>query len=241
MIRTTRAVLALGSVLTLAACSSHSSTAAPAGGATTPPPATTSASTPATAPVSVAPSATAGTPSATGAASAAPSTTVPATATSPGSKPAPTTTTSAGSSTRCLNSHLKVTLKPGSPGAGQIYSSLVFSNTGPASCTLAGHPGVSYVAGDKGVQVGKSATRDAGTVTTVTLAVGGSASALLHETNYQNFDEAVCKPVDTRGLRVYPPGSTAAVFIARPAKQCSGTALPNPALSIGVVKAGTGD
>jgi hypothetical protein len=115
----------------------------------------------------------------------------------------------------------------------------VFTNTGATSCTLAGHPGVSYVAGDKGIQVGDSAKRDPGTVTTVTLAPGGSASALIHEANYQNFDQSACKPVTTRGFRVYPPGSTAAFFVPRAAKECSGTGLPATALSIGVVKAGT--
>ena len=73
----------------------------------------------------------------------------------------------------------------------------------------------------------------------MTLAPGGSASALIHEANYQNFDQAACKPVTTRGFRVYPPGSTAAFFVPRAAKECSGTGLPATALSIGVVKAGT--
>jgi Protein of unknown function (DUF4232) len=257
MIRTTTAALAVGAALTLAACSSHSSSATPSASGTSSAPVGTGA-----------PSATAGAPSATagaasataapsataaaattGAASAAPTTatTIPATVTSPGSTPTaatPTATTSAATpvaGTRCLNAQLKVSLGNSSPGAGQIYTSLVFTNTGTTSCTLVGHPGVSYVAGDDGHQVGTSAKRDTGTIRTVTLAPGGSASATLHEVNYLNFDQAVCKPVETRGLRVYPPGSTAAFFVPRAGKQCSATVLPDPALSIGVVKAGTGD
>jgi len=123
--------------------------------------------------------------------------------------------------------------------AGNRYTPLIFTNTGSTSCTLAGHPGVSYVAGDKGIQVGDSAKKDPGTVRIVTLAPGGSASALLHEANYQNFEPSVCKAVTTRGFRVYPPGSKAAFFVPRPARECSGTNLPATALSIGVVKAGT--
>jgi hypothetical protein len=176
---------------------------------------------------------------------------IPVTVTSPGSKPtlttkpptaaAPTTSVSPTPGGHCLNAQLALSLKPGSPGAGQIYTSIVFTNTSTVPCTLAGHPGVSYVAGSDGHQVGTSASRDAGTVTTVTLAPSGTASATLHEANYQNFDAAVCKPVKIEGLRVYPPGSTRSFFLRRPGTQCSATVLPDPALSIGVVKAGSGD
>jgi hypothetical protein len=166
--------------------------------------------------------------------------------TSPGSTPtattsaaAPTTTEATGPGTRCRNAQLKVSLGTEGAAAGSRYTPLVFTNTSSASCTLDGHPGVSYVAGDKGVQVGDSAKRDPGTVATVTLKPGASASALLHEANYQNFDQSVCKPVTTRGFRVYPPGSTAAFFVPRAATECSGTSLPATALSIGVVKPGT--
>jgi hypothetical protein len=171
------------------------------------------------------------------ASSATASATVPATATSPGSTP---TTTAAGSSTRCRNSQLRVSLGTPDRGAGQIYTQILFVNSGSTTCTLAGHPGVSYVAGDDGHQVGASATRAGTAVTTVSLKPGGTASALLHETNYANFDQGVCKPVTVRGLRVYPPGSTAAVFIPRAGMQCSATQLPDPAMSIAVVKAGNG-
>ncbi|MDX6207952.1 MAG: hypothetical protein QOF82_267 [Frankiales bacterium] len=241
MTRTTAAALALGSALTLAACTGGSSTATPAGGTST-----SGSSAPATsaAPTSASSS---GQPSGTPSASSAPATavapsttaaaTVPATATSPGATP---TTTATGASTRCRNSQLRVTLGTPDRGAGQIYTQILFVNSGSTTCTLAGHPGVSYVAGDDGHQVGASATRTGTAITTVSLKPGGTASALLHETNYANFDQSVCKPVTVRGLRVYPPGSTAAVFIARAGKQCSATTLPDPAMSIAVVKAGNG-
>ena len=238
MTRTTAAVLALGSALTLAACSGHSSAAPSATGtSSSSAPATsqaaatgsTSASGSASAPTSQA-------PATTSAPSKTPATTVPATATSPGSKPTTVTTTSATSSTRCTNSQLKVALGTQDNGAGQIYTPIVFTNIGSTMCTLVGHPGVSYVAGDDGHQVGASAVRT-GAAATVSILPGKSASALLHETNYSNFDAGTCKPVKVRGLRIYPPGSKAAVFIPRVTTQCSATTLPDPALSIAQVKA----
>jgi hypothetical protein len=247
MTRTTAAVLALGTALSLAACTSNSSTGASAGGSTsTSSPAPTSAGATSAAasgqpstPASGQPSAS-GAPSAVAATSvAAPSSTIPATVTSPGTKPTPTTS-AAGDPNRCKNAQLTVTLGAPDRGAGQIYSQILFVNKGTTTCTLAGHPGVSYVAGDDGHQVGASAARTGSTITTVSLAPGATASALLHETNSANFDQSVCKPVTVRGLRVYPPGSTAAVFLPRVSKQCSAVKLPDPALFIAVVKAGNG-
>ena len=243
--RTTATVLTLGAALALAGCSSHSGSSATAPGTSASAPATSAQASPsasASASGSAAPS--------TGAASAASATTTssapsaPATVTSPGSSTtaAPTTsasrTATSASGSRCRNAQLRLSLGTEGAAAGNRYTPLVFTNTSSTPCTLSGHPGVSYVAGDKGVQVGASATRDPGTIKTVTLAAGGSASALIHEANYQNFEPSVCKPVTTRGFRVYPPGSKAAFFVPRPAKECSGTKLPGTALSIGVVKAG---
>jgi Protein of unknown function (DUF4232) len=257
MTRTTAAVLALGAAFTLAACTSNSSTASPAGGSTgtssAPAPtsagatsagATSAGATSAaasgqpSAPASGQPSASA-VPSSVAATSAAPATTIAATATSPGTKPSPTTS-AAGDPNRCKNAQLTVSLGAPDRGAGQIYSEILFVNKGTTTCTLAGHPGVSYVAGDDGHQVGASAARTGSVITTVSLAPGATASALLHETNSDNFDQSVCKPVTVRGLRVYPPGSTAAVFLPRVSKQCSTVKLPDPALFIAVVKAGSG-
>jgi hypothetical protein len=246
MTRTTAAVLALGAAFTLAACTSNSSTASQAGGSTgTSAPAPTSAGATSaaasgqpSAPASGTPSAS-GVPSSVAATSAAPSTTIAATATSPGTKPT-ATTSAAGDPNRCKNAQLTVSLGAPDRGAGQIYSQILFVNKGTTTCTLAGHPGVSYVAGDDGHQVGASAARTGSVITTVSLAPGATASALLHETNFDNFDQSVCKPVTVRGLRVYPPGSTAAVFLPRVSKQCSTVKLPDPALFIAVVKAGNG-
>ncbi len=244
MNRSAIAILAIGSTVALAGCTSHSS----AGLTPVTSSATTGASTSAAATGSA--SLTSAAPTSAASTSAAPAT-GPATSPSSGpssSKPTMTTATTTKAvspvpppaDTRCHNSNLRVGLGPSSRGAGQIYTFIVFTNTGPKPCTLAGHPGVSYVAGADGHQVGKSAARASGTIHTVTLASGETASALLHETNYQNFEPAACKPVEVRGLRVYPPGSKASFFVAKPGKQCSGTSLPDPALSVGVVRPGPG-
>ncbi|MDX6246443.1 MAG: hypothetical protein QOE76_4166 [Frankiales bacterium] len=237
MTRTTAAVLALGAAATLAACTSHSSAASSAGGTSAT--GTPSATSPAASSAPSGQPSASGVPSTLPSASTAPATTIPATVTSPGSKPSPTTS-AGGDPNRCKNSQLTVSLSAADRGAGQIYSQILFVNKGTTTCTLAGHPGVSYVAGDDGHQVGASATRTGTGVTTVSLAPGATASALLHEANYSSFDQSVCKPVTVRGLRVYPPGSLAAVFLPRVGKECSAVTLPAPALSIAQVKAGSG-
>jgi hypothetical protein len=43
--------------------------------------------------------------------------------------------------------------------AGTLYRPLVFTNTGGRSCTIQGFPGVSFVTGDDGHQVGEAAMR----------------------------------------------------------------------------------
>ena len=55
----------------------------------------------------------------------------------------------------------------------------------------------------------------------VRLAPGGSAGAQMQLVNVGNFDPAECKPVPVRGLRVYPPGDTASLFVSRPDTGCS--------------------
>ena len=116
---------------------------------------------------------------------------------------------------RCTVSHLS--LKLGQPGhaAGSTYQPIVFTNTGAASCTLSGYPGVSYVAPSSGAQVGAAATRDQGVAPhTVTLAPGGHAASLLQLADYINYPASSCAAKPVSGLRVYPPGSKSAAYIA---------------------------
>jgi Protein of unknown function (DUF4232) len=128
----------------------------------------------------------------------------------------------------------------------QNHTGLQLRNTGSSACALLGYPGVSWVAGTDGHQVGAAAARQANPTgsaeKTVTLKPGALASAPLDIVDAAVFSPSQCKPVPVRGLRVYPPGEKAALFLSLPTKaggygECSGT-TPDPALSIGYLQAG---
>jgi hypothetical protein len=154
---------------------------------------------------------------------AAATTTAPGGPTSIPSTSIPSTSSTAGSG--CLTSQLRIGLGTSQGAAGSVFVPLVFTNTGPSPCTLSGYPGVSYVTGDAGQQVGQPASRSPGPVATVRLAPNGVASATLQMANSGNFPPEQCQPTAVRGLRVYPPGQTAAGFVAlgAGAMACSGT------------------
>jgi hypothetical protein len=146
--------------------------------------------------------------------------------------PAPTTrsTTSSASgqgagTARCQSSQLKLTwaADPGGGAAGSQGSFLIFTNTSKTTCTLYGYPGVSFVAGDKGTQVGNAFTRSPGgqQKLTVKLAAGKTAYSQLVLVNDGVYDKADCQPEQVRGFRVYPPDETAAVFVSSPRNACS--------------------
>ena len=94
-----------------------------------------------------------------------------------------------------------------------MFRPLLLTNTGQRTCELVGYPGVSYVTGDDGHQVGPAAEMDGPRNPQVNLAPGRAAAAQLRLVNVRNFDEAACKPVAVRGVRVYPPGDTASLFV----------------------------
>jgi hypothetical protein len=152
--------------------------------------------------------------------------------TPPTATPSEPTSTSAGAQTPvaqaagskgCVSADLAVTLNPlRGDGMNKNRLALTFTNRGAAECTLQGWPGVSFVTGDSGTQVGAAATREGnGGGTAVALAPGGSATSNLAISNADAFDPATCAPVDVRGLRVYPPDQKAAVFVERPGQACS--------------------
>lgn len=158
----------------------------------------------------------------------------PVTGPSPTSAPpvpaAPTTTPSTGAAPvtgervgRCTTAELTGSLAGGDAGAGSRFATLVLTNTGTRTCELTGFPGVSYVTGDDGRQVGPAAAMDGERGGRVRLAVGGSAGAALRMVDVGNFDPAVCVPTPTTGLRVYPPGDTASLFVRVAGTGCAGT------------------
>jgi len=163
--------------------------------------------------------------------------------------PAPTTDGSSGGATTpkpaaapvvCTTGILSVTFGGGGGAAGTIYTSLRFTNKSSRPCVISGFPGVSYVTGDHGTQVGQAAEREGARGGPVTLAPGAVASATLAMIQVLNYPEAACRPTPIRGLRVYPPADTASVFVPMEGTGCAGN--PGGAqLRISTVKAGPGE
>jgi hypothetical protein len=169
--------------------------------------------------------------------SAAPGDSIPATSATgaPPSDPAPTTTattestsaaTSGGASAgtpRCHTADLKVSVTSDPAGGATNHHGefLIFANSSAHKCTLYGYPGVSFVAGDQGAQVGAAFIRGGSGKKTITLAAGAKAHVTIVLVSTGVFEAADCKPVKVRGYRIYPPDETAAIFVSRPQTACS--------------------
>lgn len=169
--------------------------------------------------------------------STANSTTTPPTSRSQGTSTIRSTATK---TPECRSADLHLSLGAGQGGgAGSSYPAIQFTNSGDHSCVIVGFPGVSYVAGADGHQVGAPASRDGSIGAQTTLAPGQVASAIVRAVNPQNYPTATCKPVSVRGFRVYPPDETASLFLPLhgSAKACS-TDIDQ--LSVQTIKPGTG-
>ncbi len=121
----------------------------------------------------------------------------------------------------CANSQLSVGLQQptGGAAAGSVYVLLTFANTGAATCTMSGHPGVSFVGKGDGTQLGTPADRY-GSVRTVTLAAGDSTSAVVKIVDAGVYDADDCAPTTSDGFRVYPPDNLASVYVAFATQAC---------------------
>ena len=169
-----------------------------------------------------------------------------ATATTSGStaSAAPATSASTGV-TICATSALKAAVNTvrGSAAAGSVYYPLVLSNISGSSCTLFGYPGVSFVTGPSGGQLGRAATRDPVVpAATVTLAPGQAAHATLKVAQAGNYDPAQCRPVTAHWLKIFPPDQTAALYARFTTQACSAR-LPagiGSQLSVSVFQPGAG-
>ena len=108
--------------------------------------------------------------------------------------------------------------------AGTIFYELQFTNVGP-KCTLRGYPGVSAVT-LTGTQLGSAAARNHSvTPHLVTLTNGATATAIVGIVQVSLFQPAPAGPVTAAGLRVYPPGQTAAKIVPFPFGACSKTGV----------------
>ena len=164
----------------------------------------------------------------------------PATTPSAASTPAPTPDAGTASPTSgpatCRSSQLRVRYADdqGGGAAGSRYGSLTFTNVAASPCAMTGWPGVSYVGGGDGRQLGAAADRT-GSPTVVVLAPGQRASSMLREVDAGAIGGS-CSITAADGLRVYPPNSTAAVFARHPQQACRSDAAN--LLTTGPVQAG---
>ena len=213
--RTGIATILLGTALLAAACASSNN-----GGST-------GASSPATSSAAATPAqaATSSAPAASGGSSAA-------------------ATPSAGT-TGCATGNLKAAVVTGEGGAaaGSTYYPVNLTNTGSSSCSLFGYPGVSWVSGPSGSQIGQPATRNPViTPATVVLAPGQTAHVTIQVVDAGNYDKSTCQPVTAHWLKIFPPGQFTALYVKFSAQTCSAklpSKLGSP-LSVDAVKSGRG-
>jgi hypothetical protein len=137
----------------------------------------------------------------------------------------------------CLASGLQAQLGASQGTAGTIYQVIVLTNTSASSCTLYGYPGVSFVNGQGGSQVGAPATRNpAVKAGKLTLAPGGKANALLAVHDAGAFPD--CRLTSVDWLRIYPPGDFGSIYVQYKAQTCANKA--KSILTVTAVSPGAG-
>jgi hypothetical protein len=162
---------------------------------------------------------------------------------SPASSPATSdgSTVAAGCSSSSLSAH--VDLAQGGAAAGSTYVPIDFTNTSGSACTMEGYPGVSFVRGPSGGQLGNAATRNpAAPPAMVTLAPGGIAHAILQVAGAGNYSQSACTPVTAHWLKIFPPNQATAIYAHYEVQACSAR-LParlGSQLAVYVVRPGAG-
>ncbi len=153
----------------------------------------------------------------------------------------PTSTTASAGAPRCATSRLHISVgTAASTGARTLRITqyrLEFTNVSGAACVLSGYPQVAAYRGD-GTQVGNAAVRAAGTAPRrVLLAPGATAHAAL----VASIAPHSCAPVIAAGLRVVPPGQSAARYIGHALTACSAVGPHSPVyLRVRAVEPGAG-
>jgi hypothetical protein len=177
--------------------------------------------------------------------SPAPATTVTQTipagsaATSPAASVAPAATSAPAGPATCLASGLQPELGDSQGTAGTIYQVIVLTNTSAGTCSLYGYPGVSFVTGQGGSQVGKPASKN--TVippALVTLAPGGKADLLLAVHDAGAYSASTCQLTKVDWLKIYPPGDYGAVYVQYNTQACANPSVS--IMSVTVVRSGAG-
>ncbi|MGH3949733.1 MAG: DUF4232 domain-containing protein, partial [Pseudonocardiaceae bacterium] len=132
----------------------------------------------------------------------------------------------------CQSGDLELSLGRGDGAAGTVWRPLRFTNVSDSSCEIQGFPGVSYVAGEDGHQVGAAANRDGAKGAAVTVAQGATAYAAVGFAQVGNYDPDECKPTEVRGLRVYPPQETRSLFVEYSTTGCANEDIPGNQLTV---------
>ena len=176
---------------------------------------------------------------------ASPAAATPSSAPATSAAPTPTAPPSTPSAPACSPADLSavVNTSPGGAAAGSTYYPLNFTNTSKSSCYLYGYPGVSFVTGPSGSQIGEPASRNPAVApSTVILPPGGTAHVTIQVVNALNYSKSDCQPVTAHWLKVFPPGQFSALYVKFSALTCS-VKLPaklGSPLSVDVVKGGQG-
>jgi Protein of unknown function (DUF4232) len=137
----------------------------------------------------------------------------------------------------CLASSLQAQLGVSQGAAGTIYQVIVLTNTSNATCTLYGYPGVSFVTGVGGSQVGQPATKNPVVASTlVTLAPGAKADVLLAVHDAGAFPN--CKVTNVDWLKIYPPGDYGSIYVQYSTQACAGSSQPT--MGVSAVRVGAG-
>ncbi|TDD37946.1 DUF4232 domain-containing protein [Saccharopolyspora elongata] len=165
--------------------------------------------------------------------------------------PAETTAPAAGSTTArpdqqpdsglCKAPDLQLSFGKGGAAAGTAYRPLIFTNTSGHRCVIQGFPGVSYVGGNDGHQVGAAASRVDEKGPPITLEPGEQASAVIGYVAVENYEPENCRPEPVRGLRIYPPQETASMYIEFDYAETGCTNDKVHQLSVQTMKPGRGD
>jgi hypothetical protein len=122
----------------------------------------------------------------------------------------------------CASATLRPSLVPMGAAAGTAYYALRLTNVSTSRCTLYGYPGVSFVSGEPGQQIGSAASRNAlYPVTTVVLGANATAHAMLGIAAAANYPASRCQPATAHALRVFPPDEIVAVYVTQDFPACS--------------------
>ncbi|MGH3411234.1 MAG: DUF4232 domain-containing protein [Streptosporangiaceae bacterium] len=142
------------------------------------------------------------------------------------SAPSPSSSSAPAGPAACVTSALSASLGQGNGAAGSTIVPLEFRNTSSSACTLFGYPGVSFVTGPGGSQIGNSASEDSATPReSVTLAAGSTAHALLQVAVAQNYPPSRCHLVQAHWLKIFPPGETAPLYVKFNSATCTAKSI----------------